>query len=128
MSRWQGQVLSQCLSSEPSLWLLHSTTQAFLPQAGLLHWPFPDHGASFLTNTSVLFPDMMPGSLINPQMNNNMTSQVPAHGSGMSAVSIYPQSPLLGVRASSLLFPTPTLQFHMVLVGLPIMMPPVLWL
>lgn len=37
--------------------------------------------APFLTNTSVLFPDMMPGSLINPQMNNNMTSQVPAHGS-----------------------------------------------
>ena len=42
----------------------------------------------------------------------------------MSGVSIYPQSPLLGVKASSLLFPTPALQFHMVLVGLPIMMPP----
>ena len=53
-----------------------------------------------------------------------MTSQVPAHRSGMSAVSIYPQSPLLGVRASSLLFPPPSLQFRMVLVGLPIMMPP----
>lgn len=111
------QVSSHHLSSEPRLWMLDSPTWIIsyaeqgwlfsLPQStGIVSWEM--HQSFFLRQRPCL--------LLNTQ-----TSQGPSFWSGTSTVSVYYQDcPILGVRASLLLFPTSTPQFHMVLVGLPI--------
>lgn len=92
---WHGQVLRQCLPelrAESLAATLYCPVFATTSRAA--RWPSSEHGDYFLTNPSVLFPETDAGLAGQPP--GNTTSQVPAYGSGMPAISVYPESPLLG--------------------------------